>query len=99
MKQRQTYATTQRRVYLETTETRGGLQVRTASDDGIAAVTLVRTGAEQAVASSSGDARVVETSFALDDFAPDEYAYVRVTTHTGDMAWSSPWWGDERAEP
>jgi len=95
MRARRTYATTHRRIYLETSVTAGRLAVRAASEDGIVEVAVIRNGAETATLQPETDSRIVEAVRPLDEMAPEEYCYLRVTTVTGDMAWSSPVWGDE----
>ncbi|MHB9106390.1 MAG: DUF3604 domain-containing protein [Armatimonadota bacterium] len=95
MRTRRTYATTQRRIYLETSVAGSRLSVRAASEDGIAEVVVIRNGVDAAALLPEADPRIVEAAVPLDDLAPDEYCYLRVVTRTGDMAWSSPVWGDE----
>ena len=39
--------------------------------------------------------RILDTTLTFAGLADDEFCYVRVETSSGDMAWSSPFWGDE----
>jgi hypothetical protein len=93
-----TYATTRSRIYLDVNrrpgETKLALSVRVASEDGLRDAVLVRNGGDAAVAVADRDPRVIETELTSDTLAPDDFAYVRVTTQKGRMAWSSPVWGD-----
>jgi len=90
-----------RRIYLtaDISRTGAGLQltVRAAAADGVREVCLVRGGEDGTALRPEHDARVVEGAFELQDLAPTGFVYVRVLTRTGDMAWSSPLWGDELA--
>lgn len=97
MRTRRTYATTQRRIYLNHADKDGHLEVLAASEDGITEVAVMRNGEKTAALLPETDPRIVETGYALGKLAPEEYYYLRVTTTTGDMAWSSPVWsGDDR---
>ena len=97
---RQTYATTKSRIYLETrVHGEGGgrrLAIRAASEQGIRETVLVRNGDDAEKRQPDTDPRVVTSQANVGDMAPDEFCYVRVLTEKGDMAWSSPFWGDER---
>jgi hypothetical protein len=97
MRTRRTYAATQRRIYLETSVATGRLSVRAASEDGIAEAAVIRNGEKTTALLPESDPRMVEAAVPLGDMAPDEYCYLRVTTQNGDMAWSSPVWGEEVA--
>ncbi len=96
----QTYATTLSRIYLDTELVGSGqeraLCVRAASEDGIRAVVLVLNGEEPEQATPETVPHTCEPRFALPAFGADDFAYVRVETEGGDLAWSSPVWGDER---
>ena len=98
MASRRTYATTKRRVYLDvTTGGAGGssqLHVHAASEDGVCEAVLVRGGEDADRRRPDDDPRIVRADFRLLDLGPSEFCYVRVLTDTGDMAWSSPIWGD-----
>jgi hypothetical protein len=99
LRDRQCYATTRSRVYLEVspsgTGARRRVQVRAASEDGIREATVVQNGDDSQQLAPEEDPRVVEAEFAVHDLAPDGYCYVRVLTEKGNMAWSSPFWGDD----
>lgn len=92
-----TYATTKSRIYLEVTPqwstSATGVHVRTASEDGICSVELVRNGEDIVRARPEADPRTIETVIATDLLGTDEFLYVRVTTEKGNVAWSSPEWG------
>jgi len=93
MAERRTYATTQCRIYLDTTRRSDGMDVRAAAEDGVEHVVLVRHGTDYAVARPAADTRIVEAHLKWDELGPEEFAYVRVTTGSGNVAWSSPVWG------
>ena len=98
MRNRRTYATTQSRIYLDTHVTgtaNPSLTIRAAAEDGISEVAIIRNGVKTAALLPEADARIVDAAHDLGEMAPDEYCYVRVYTRTGEMAWSSPVWGDE----
>ncbi len=42
------------------------------------------------------DPRIVRGELPVNDLALEEFAYVRVLTGDGEMAWSSPVWGDRK---
>jgi hypothetical protein len=101
MRDHRTYATTLSRIYLDTELApvpRPRLMIRAASENGISEVAVIRNGERTANLSPEGDTRIVTTEYALGDMAPEEYCYLRVTTTTGEMGWSSPFWGDEVQE-
>jgi len=95
---RQTYATTRRRVYLDVAADGAGcpsrLRVEAAAEDGLREATLVRDGEDAERHEPDADPRVVTAEFAIGRLAPGQFAYVRAVTASGDMAWSSPLWGD-----
>ncbi|MHC4884104.1 MAG: DUF3604 domain-containing protein [Planctomycetota bacterium] len=86
-----TYATTCRRVYLDTALRDGKVTVAAASTDGIASAVLVHNGAEEELTTESEDPRIHTSTRPLPSLAGNDYAYIRITTESGDMAWSSPW--------
>ncbi|MCA1808801.1 MAG: hypothetical protein LC725_05010, partial [Lentisphaerae bacterium] len=91
---RQTYATTQSRIYLDVvriSETR--LEITGASEDGIQAATVIVNGEIQQRLAPADDPRIVTAGLDL-TLAPNDFCYVRLTTDKGNMAWSSPTWGD-----
>ncbi|MFP4029346.1 MAG: DUF3604 domain-containing protein [Candidatus Brocadiia bacterium] len=96
IKRHSTYATTKSRIYLdvESNNGHGGLSVRAASEEGIAGVTLVLKGAEPETVEPDNDPRIVEANLHPGELGQDEFCYVRVLTEQGNMAWSSPLWGD-----
>lgn len=89
----QTYATTARRIYLETSPGNGQMLVRTAAEDGLVRAVLMRNGKEAAVLEPDNDVRVLEGRFDTGLNGHSDCAYVRVETLSGDLAWSSPVWG------
>lgn len=92
----QTFATTKSRIYLEVRQPQDGsaaMQVRAASEDEIRDVVLVRNGDDVDQTQPDVDPRVVDSAIPCAALAPDEFAYVRVTTNKGNLAWSSPTWG------
>jgi len=99
LRDRQTYATTESRIYLEVTrDDRGserGLQVRAASEEGIARAVLVRNGEEPDAFQPTDDPRMLACRVPLGAFTGQDFAYIRVHTGKGNLAWSSPVWGDE----
>ncbi len=96
---RATYATTRSRIYLEVSPSVGQraatLAVRAASEDGLREVTLIRNGDDLQSAAGGTDSRIAEVQFALGEMAAEEFCYVRAVTEAGNMAWSSPLWGDD----
>jgi len=94
-----TYATTNSRIYLDVSLGKQAaapcLNVKAASEDGIQEAVLVRNGEAAATAEPTSDRRIVETRFEAGISRPEEFCYVRLHTDAGNMAWSSPVWGDE----
>ena len=39
------------------------------------------------------DPRTVAGTLTVDELGPGDYAYVRISTESGDMAWASPFFG------
>ena len=99
MAARRTYATTHSRVYLDALPRRQArgvvVRVRAASEDGVDRVVLVRKGEDAATVVPDQDPRVLQADLSVGDMAGDDSCYVRVHTAGGNMAWSSPFWGDE----
>ncbi len=95
---RRTYAATRRGLYLDVKQCGEGLgckvMVEAAAEDGVREAVLVRAGEDSERLTADEDRRVVRGEFDIGDIGPQEYCYVRVTTDDGDMAWSSPLWGD-----
>ena len=93
-----TYATTQRRIYLDVDvsgdSARPHVSVKAASEEGIEAVVVVRNGVDTERLVPDSDPRIVTTERDLGHMAPDEFCYLRVETAGGHLAWSSPFWGD-----
>ncbi|MFW5857548.1 MAG: DUF3604 domain-containing protein, partial [Planctomycetota bacterium] len=94
---RQTYATTMSRIYLdvhpEPSDESMQLRLRTAAPDGIAEATVVVNGKDSRRIVPDRDDRVIDTLIDLAPLGSDEFAYIRITTRGGDMAWSTPVWG------
>ena len=95
---RQTYATTQSRIYLDVTPRQCGSEcsmgIRAASEHGIKEAVIIRGSAPDTSVTPSGDRRIIETKICLGDMAAGEYCYVRIVTDNGEMAWSSPFWAE-----
>ncbi len=94
----QTYASTKSRIYLEVIPkwNSGQLEIvlRTASEDGIQNAVLVRNGKDVADIFPESDPRTINSVIAMEPLKKDEFAYIRVTTLKGNLAWSSPVWGE-----
>jgi hypothetical protein len=41
------------------------------------------------------DPRIIDMEYRLSEMKADDFCYVRVFTKNGNIAWSSPVWGDE----
>jgi Protein of unknown function (DUF3604) len=98
LRNRRTYATTQSRIYLDTEFTGAPdcrVTVQAASEEGLAEAAVIRNGEKIASLIPDAEPRVVQANYRLGAMAPEEYCYVRVVTQTGEMAWSSPVWGEE----
>jgi len=91
----QTYATTHSRIYLDVRLDRGQrrLTCETASEEGVAAAVVVVNGDQHAVLAPEHDHRTIRTSVPVPPLDADDFLYVRVVTDGGNMAWSSPFWG------
>ena len=91
---RRSYATTKRRIYAEVRADRSGIAVRAASEDGVAEAVLMRNGEPAERLAPGADPRVIEGNLPA-DLGRKDFAYVRIVTRSGDMAWTSPVWGSE----
>lgn len=89
---RRCYATTRRRIYVDVRVEKNGLRVQAASEDGIAEAVLMRNGEPADRLTPGTDPRVVE-GFLATDLDKRDFAYIRIMTTSGDMAWTSPVWG------
>ena len=98
MHDRRSYATTTSRVYLQAVAVGEGaarrLEVKAASEEGIARAVVMRQGDETAELPPGKDARLVEAVYEPGRMEKDEFCYVRIETSGGNMAWSSPIWGE-----
>lgn len=56
---------------------------------------LVRNGQRERTFEPDEDPRVVRARARVGGLASEEFRYVRVLTRKGNIAWSSPVWGDE----
>jgi hypothetical protein len=96
MRDGRTYAATQSRIYLDATltPTTSGfnLDLEAASEQGIREATAVVNGNDAAVLHPDDDPRVVARQSLPVQAEPGSFCYVRVTTDSGNMAWSSPRW-------
>ena len=94
-----TYATTKTRLYLDVEHRQTGdpsdFRVRAASEEGIRDAVLVRNGTDEETIDPESDPRIIDADIACAPLAPDEFAYVRITTQNGHLAWSSPVWGKD----
>lgn len=100
LKERKTYATTLSRIYLDVQPiTPQRIELKAASEQGLAEVTVVRNGERYRELASPDDPRTIDTQFDVEPLAPGEFCYVRVTTSGGEMAWSTPLWGDPDPRP
>ena len=93
-----TYATTKRRIYLDTGISGTGatlaLRVAAASEEGIDHVAVVRNGDDVQALTPEGDPRILDVAaHPIEALGPREFCYLRVLTRQGHMAWSSPFWG------
>lgn len=98
MAERRTVATTKRRIYLDVHATGNArkptLRVKAASEEGIAQIVVVRNGHDSKRLLPDDDPRVVIAERSLEAMAPADFCYLRLVTEQGNMAWSSPFWGD-----
>lgn len=93
IKNRRTYATTHSRIYLDVQIENGACDFITASESGIKNAAIVVNGADAARFAPDGDERIIEKPGEPVALGENDFAYVRVTTNDGDMAWSSPVFG------
>ena len=95
MRDHRTYATTQSRIYLDARfEPSGANQsvaVVAASEERVREATVVLNGEDALVLRPDHDERIVKYDGATIPVGPDDFAYVRVVTKAGNMAWSSPY--------
>jgi tellurite resistance-related uncharacterized protein len=92
---RSCYASTRRGIYAEMKLENGRLAVQAAAEDGIAEAVLVVNGESAARVGPEGDPRVLDTAWPV-KLGQRDFAYVRISTTRGDLAWLSPVWGNER---
>jgi hypothetical protein len=93
-----TYATTKRRIYLDTQLTGAGslptLQISAASEEGLESIAIVRNGEDVETLKPEGDPRILSVAaHPIEALGPREFCYIRVLTKQGHMAWSSPFRG------
>ena len=92
----QTYATTQTRIYLDAALDRRGselrLDVSAASEEGIREAEIVINGKSEQRLLPDADRRIVMKTEIPIPMGPYDFCYLRVTTEKGNMAWSSPFW-------
>jgi hypothetical protein len=91
LSERRCYAATRRGLYADLERAGNRLAVRAAAEDGIAEAVLVVNGEPVSRVRPAGEPRILETVFSA-DLGPREFAYVRIDTRNGDMAWLSPMW-------
>jgi len=95
---RQTYATTQSRIYLDVTpvllDGQWSLEIKAASEHGIREAVIVRGATLDRTVEPGDDSRILETTLELGAMEAGEFCYVRVVTNNGEMAWSSPFWAE-----
>ena len=99
IKTHHTYATTLSRIYLQVASAgdgSGDLKVKAASEEGLSRVVMALNGEEPEAVEPDGDGRTIETTLSPGQLRGDEFCYVRVETQKGNMAWSSPVWGEDR---
>jgi Protein of unknown function (DUF3604) len=98
MKNNHSYAATCSRIFLNVTPEKNGknlkLDLKCASEHGLKAVELIRNGDIVQSIALKDDARFLEQCLDIQALAKDEFIYIRVTTNSGDMAWSSPVYGN-----
>ena len=94
--QHKTYATTQCRIYLDVrvdgSAAKPQVRVDAASEEGIAAVVVVRNGIDSERITPDSDARIVTADRSIGELAREDFCYLRVETAGGNLAWSSPFW-------
>lgn len=100
IRDRQTYAATNSRTYLDVQarciDNRLAMEVTAASHEGLREVVVIRNGnAVARLEPTRDDAKVLERSWQGDTLDGDDFCYVRAVTHEGNIAWSTPVWGDE----
>ena len=94
IKSRRTYAATMSRVYLDVVREGSTLRVSAASEHGLRDAAAITGAGELARLKPDDDkARILEGTVDLSELGSTEFCYIRVTTATGEMAWSTPVWG------
>ena len=93
IKTRRTYATTCNRIYLDVTRTPASLNVTAASEQGIRDAVAVTAAGDLAVLQPQDERRVLTATVDVSELAATDFCYIRVTTESGEMAWSTPVWG------
>ena len=96
IRDRKTYATTESRIYLDTTfgKTKEGhtLDITAASEEGIREAAMVVNGESVQRIQPNEDRRILTKGGIPTPMGPGDFCYVRVTTAKNNMAWSSPYW-------
>ncbi len=97
IKEHHTYASTCSRIFLtaDTRESGNDLEmdIKCASEHGLKDVEIIRNGNITQNLLFEGDSRFLEQSLNIPALAKDEFVYVRITTFSGEIAWSSPVFG------
>ncbi len=96
IKNHQTYATTQSRIYLDVKfrdqNGKQRIEIKTASEDGITEAAIVMNGKDIQTLHPDAEKRVIIRDDLTVPMAPGDFCYIRVTTEKTNMAWSSPHW-------
>ena len=96
IRDRNTYATTQTRIYLDATfreaESGCSLDITATSEEGIREAAIVVHGEDVQKLPSDEDQRIISRKNLPVPIEPDSFCYVRITTERNNMAWSSPRW-------
>lgn len=96
MKNRQTYATTERRIYLDVIfhgeKENHRVKITAASEEGIHEAALVLNGDDVQKLQPGVDKRILVRDNLTVPVGPGDFCYVRITTDKNNMAWSSPYW-------
>lgn len=96
MRSRQTYATTESRIYLDVVfrgeKGNHRVGITTASEECIREVAIVLNGNDVQTLVPDGDKRIIMRDDLTVHMEPGAFCYVRVTTDRNNMAWSSPRW-------
>ena len=70
------------------------LNIKTASEDGIKDVKLILNGEEVQTLYPNDNERVLIQEINIDKLNNSDYCYIQTNTADGDMAWSSPFFGE-----